>query len=320
MTIDAVSRRSAALDTPAAVHGWWRRLSRDLLERSWRQAPLGIARRLGRPLSDRAYLEIGHLLYFGRWPDFDDPRTFNEHIQAYMLNCRDPLLRVAADKVLCREYITARVGASYLVPMLGCWNRAEDVPLASLPRPYVLKSTAGSGQVLLVRVGDTRPAEDLRRKMRRWLAFDYSTHHREWAYAGLPRRMMAETMLLDADNQPPPDIKAYVIGGAVRFLQVDRGRFTTHHTRNLYGPRWEVLPARLTLDRHQPDPEPPCLYEMRTVAEELARPFEFLRVDFYVMGSRLYIGELTNYPGAGFERFMPSAYADIMGAYWKRDP
>jgi len=318
VTMEALSGRTAAWPNFGALIAHGRRLCLQLAHRSWRQAPISLARLLVRPLPDRTYLALGHLCYFGTWPNYAEPHTFNEHIQEYMLRCRDPLLRVAADKIMCREYITARVGAMYLVPLLGVWDSAEAVPLDTLPLPFVLKPSAASGLVLMLRAGDTRHPADVRRILRGWLRRDYSRLHREWCYAGLPRRIVGETMLIDeTSNCVPADYKAYVIGGAVRFFQVDRGRFT-HHTRNIYGPKWETLPARWTLQKHAPDPTPPQLAEMTAVAEELARPFEFLRIDYYIVDGKLYIGELTNYPGAGFEKFIPSTYADVIGAFWKR--
>jgi hypothetical protein len=115
----------------------------------------------------------------------------------------------------------------------------------------------------------------------------------------------------------PPDHKVYVIGGAVRFIQVDRGRFG-RHTRNLYDTDWRRLPVRLTLDNHAPDPRPPELDRMIALALKLAAPFEFLRVDLYLCEGRLIVGELTSYPGAGFERFIPSDFALELGAHWTR--
>lgn len=105
--------------------------------RNLRRPDLWIARRIGRSLSDRHYLAWGHLFYFGHWPDYDRPRSLNEHIQAYMLRCRSPLLHLAADKLATREHVAATLGAQYLVPLIGQWDRAEDVPLETLPRPCV---------------------------------------------------------------------------------------------------------------------------------------------------------------------------------------
>jgi hypothetical protein len=74
----------------------------------------------------------------------------------------------------------------------------------------------------------------------------------------------------------------------------------------------------LTLDNHAPDPRPAELDAMIALALKLAAPFEFLRVDLYLCEGRLIVGELTSYPGAGFERFMPSDFALELGAHWTR--
>lgn len=292
---------------------------RDFLTRKpLRDVAIGTARLLARPLPDRAYLTLGHLLYLGRWPNLAEPRTFNEHIHEYMLRCRDPLLRVAADKIQCRQYLIERGLGNHLVPLLGLWDTVDAVPLASLARPCVLKPTAASGQVLVLRPGDDRSPRELRSILRDWVRRDYSRLHREWAYAGLPRRIIGEVMLVDpGGDSAPTDCKAYVIGGAVRYFHVDRGRFG-RPTRNLYAPDWTLIPARWSLENHPPDPCPPRLEEMIALAEEVARPFEFLRVDFYCVDGKIYIGELTNYPGGGFDKFIPGGYSDTMGAYWKR--
>ena len=308
---NATPERAHRRPLRGALRAWHRRL----FERDWRQVPASIARLLLRPFPDRVYLRLGYRAFFGVWPDYRSPRSFNEHIHVYMLSCRNPMLRIPADKAQSREYIARTVGAHLLVPLLGVWDCADDVPLDTLPRPYVLKPTAASGLVHFVREHDTTDPDELRAIMRRWIRRDYSLLHREWCYQGLPRRLMAETLLQGEGGALPADYKAYVIGGKVRFLQVDRGRFN-HHTRNVYDADWQPLPARWSLHKHTDDPRPACLAQMIDVAERLARPFDFLRIDYYIVDGRLYVGELTNYPGAGFERFIPAEYSLHIGAFW----
>lgn len=280
-----------------------------------RRPDLALARRLGRRLSDRQYLALGHLAYFGRWPDYDQPRSFNEQVQAYMLRCRSPWLKLAADKLATREYVARTLGEEFLVALIGVWDDADDVPLMTLPRPSVVKTSVGSGQLGFLRVGVYTDLVELRQNLRRWLAADYGEQSREWAYRGLRNRVFAEAMLTGENGELPADHKVYIVGGRVRFIQVDRGRFG-RHTRNLYDADWNLLPARLTLRRHAPDPRPPRLADMLAHSLTLAAPYECLRVDWYAQGERLYVGELTNYPGAGFERFIPQAFALEMGRDW----
>jgi len=281
-------------------------------ERQWHVAAL---RLLARPLSDGMYLRIAHWLYYRRWPDYNHPRTLQEHIQAYMLRCRDPALVMLADKVAVRDYIDRRLGPGYTVPLLGVWHDAADVPLASLPYPLVLKPSHLSGRVMLLAAHRDSDAPRVRERLRGWLQRDHSRGNREWFYAQVPKRVIAEPLLQDDSGAVPSDVKAYVIGGRVRYFQIDGGRFT-RPTRNLYGPDWQLLPARTSLPRHRPEPPPLALPRLIEIAEQVAAPFEFMRVDFYVIGERVLIGELTNSPGAGFGHYYPPQFGEELAAHW----
>ena len=57
-----------------------------------RQWHVSLLRLLARPLPDSVYLRVAHWMYYRRWPDYQNPRTLQEHIQAYVLRTRDPAL------------------------------------------------------------------------------------------------------------------------------------------------------------------------------------------------------------------------------------
>jgi len=276
-----------------------------------------LARLLGRWLPDRVYLQLGHLFFFGFWPNFERPRALSENIMAYILRCRDPMLKIAADKVRTRQYVAERIGQKYLVPLYGVWERADDVPLTTLARPCVLKPTAASGLVTFLRPGVEVDLDNVRETLRDWLRCDYSRYHREWSYQGIRQRIIVEKMLLGPDGDAPPDYKLWVIGKKVRMITVDRNRFT-QRTRNVYRANWEQVDARqYPCENHPTDPRPVQLDQMIDIAEYLAAPFEFLRVDCYLAGDdSLYVGEFTSSPGAGYERFEPASIAYEMGSYW----
>jgi teichuronopeptide biosynthesis TupA-like protein len=280
---------------------------------------VALLRALARPLSDRAYLHLAHWMYYRRWPDYAHPRTMQEHIQAYLLRCRDPALVTLADKVAMRDHVARTLGPGHTVPLLGVWRHEDEVPLAHLPYPLVLKPSHLSGRVELL--AKHEPAEEarLRKLLRGWLRRDHSRSNREWFYAQIPPRVIAEPLLQDAAGGVPADVKAYVIGGRVRYFQVDAGRFA-RPTRNLYSPDWHLLPVRTTLPRRPSEPPPHDLPSLVEIAERLAAPFEFLRVDFYVLGERFLIGELTHSPGAGFGRFYPPQFGEDLAAFWVSQP
>lgn len=59
--------------------------------------------------------------------------------------------------------------------------------------------------------------------------------------------------------------------------------------------------------------KPSCYDEMCKIAKVLAEPFPHCRVDFFVLGDRFYIGELTFFNGAGFDVISPYEYNLKMG-------
>ena len=52
---------------------------------------------------------------------------------------------------------------------------------------------------------------------------------------------------------------------------------------------------------------------MITIAEKLAKPFIFVRVDLYVIQNKIYFGELTFHPDSGFTIFSNKKYDYELG-------
>ena len=59
---------------------------------------------------------------------------------------------------------------------------------------------------------------------------------------------------------------------------------------------------------------------MIRLAEKLAEDFDFIRVDMYNIDGRLYVGELTCYPGGGQIRWIPREYDYWLGSMWRLGP
>lgn len=50
------------------------------------------------------------------------------------------------------------------------------------------------------------------------------------------------------------------------------------------------------------------------LAEKLANPFKYVRVDFYFVNNQIYFGEMTFYPHAGVKMLLqPREYDLILG-------
>jgi hypothetical protein len=138
----------------------------------------------------------------------------------------------------------------------------------------------------------------------------------EWAYGLVPRRILVEELLTGPDGSPPDDYKLFVFNGQCRFVQFDANRFV-RHAQAFFDRDWRQLHFHTGCPPAEPVPSRPAhLAEMIEVAERIGRDTDMVRVDFYLVGDRIVVGELTSYPGAGTTRFCPPSYDAEFGRYW----
>ena len=270
---------------------------------------------ISRVMPAQTFLVLRHWLRFRRLPALRPPQSFNEHILSLMLSRKDAALRrVFADKLATRDYVAARLGAGWLPELFAVHDRAEAIDFSALPERYVMKASHGSGMTRLVPGAGGEDARSLRALARQWLATDFYWHGKEYVYRGLPRRVLFEELLFDADKgRPPDDLKIYMFGGRPGLVHVDVDRFGTYR-RALYTPDWQRVPAVITYPDYEGEvPRPANLEAMLEAARVLAGDLDFLRVDLYDLGSRIVVGELTNFPGAGNMLFSPPAFDRELG-------
>lgn len=268
---------------------------------------------------DRATLRRWHAEFHGQPPPCGPPRSFTQRMLHRLLHERDPRLRILNDKLGMRRFAAARLGGeAALVPVLGAWDSAAAIPWDDLPRQLVLKVAHGSGMVLHTL---DRPALDRAPTLAmldHWLAQDYHATHREWGYRGIPRRILAEPVLLDADGGNPAEYKVQCFGGVPRLVRIVTGGFGRPVTEAQYDlADGRFLPFAMTRPMNRATPLPPDIPTGAAMAAALSAGFAQLRVDLYRLGpGRWVLGELTPYDSAGRVRFDPPAWDAWLGALW----
>ena len=238
--------------------------------------------------------------------DLDNPKTFNEKIQWLKLNYRDPLMTKCADKVGVREYVKEKIGEEYLVPIIGIYNSVDEIDFDSLPNQFVAKVNWGSGQNIIVKDKSKLDVEDAKNKLSEWMKPESNHYYMglEWAYKDIEPKIIIEEYLeqLDGDLY---DYKFYNFNNAVEFVLIVSDRFNNKYC-DFYDTIFNRLPFRWTSN---PSPKgikyPDKFEKMIFLSKKLSEKFPFVRVDFYDTGEKLYIGELTFYPGNGTDQFEP---------------
>jgi hypothetical protein len=263
-------------------------------------------------LPDPVFYQYRYFIIHRRFCNFRHPRSFSEKIFHRMRHPR-PFFTRLADKLAARSYIAERVGERYLVPLYHACERVCPETFERLPNTFVMKSNHSAGQVYVVHDKRQEDLVALAEMANGWLQGGVTVRKREKHYRAIPPRILFEKALLDNGN-PPDDYKFNVFnpgGGRAPFvfIQYMRGRFV-YLTQDLFLADWSPAPFKLRNQKCNgaPSPRPPQLEEMLKLATCLAEPLGYLRVDFYLHEGRIYIGELTLTPGAGYYVFAPGEW------------
>lgn len=288
------------------------RLWRGLRWRALRQASRSAA---FRDWYDRRFFRRRIIDQCGYVPDLDRPRTHNERTAHRNLTARDPLLQLTADKVAVRPWVEARIGAQHLIPLLGVWRRASDIDWAALPDRFAIKASHGSGWTAIVMDRAATDLSELAGRLDHWLAQDYYDGSRERCYRGMPRRIMAETLLLGPDGLVAADLKVWCMGGRPRLVSVHLDRFGDHR-RNVYDPDLRLLPLRSSYPNDPSHVLPAEAPDVLRLAAILAQPFPFARIDFYVTEGAVWFGEVTHLPDGAAQQFNPPEWDQRLGDMW----
>jgi hypothetical protein len=244
------------------------------------------------------------------------PKTFNQKLFYKMIYDRQPLLVTFADKLRAREYVRRKVGDDILVNLLLETDRAENIRFDQLPEKFVVKANHGSGYVRIVNQLHDKEF-DLRQTCQKWLSQTYSDWNCEWFYKPISPRILIETFLDTGNGDVPSDYKFFVFNGKAFMIQVDTQRFTDHR-RDLFSRNWERFDVRYVhpnAERKIPKPAP--LAKMLEIAECLGSEVDFVRVDLYEVGGRIFFGELTNIPEGGGGKFTPVEFDAKLGSQWQ---
>ena len=267
------------------------------------------------PIQDKKYLQKKYNSIFDSELNLKYPSTLNEKIQWLKLNQRSNLMTLCADKYAVRKYIKRQIGEEYLIELVFCTTNSKDITAENLPNtPFVIKTNHDSGNVFIVR--DKRKVDwiYIRKQLTISLRNNYYHDSREWQYKNIKPCIIVEELLQDQDENILSDIKFCCINGRVEVIHVDSNK-EVEHLRNNYSRDWQPLELAWPRDKKPGNvtDKPSNLNKLIELAETLAKPFEFVRIDFYVDDEKIYFGEITFHPTSGFGPMEPPKYDEYLG-------
>ena len=141
---------------------------------------------------------------------------------------------------------------------------------------------------------------------------------REWPYKNVKPRIICERFISN-NSEIPEDYKVMCFHGKAKLIQVHINRFRNNHVCDNYDINWnktniskenDGLPnSDITI------PKPVFLEEMISLSEHLSKGMYHARIDWYIVGDKLYFGEITFYSGSGFSQYDNEEDNLMLGSY-----
>lgn len=267
-------------------------------------------------MSDEAYLRVAYRLNIGKKLNLDNPKGYNEKLQWMKLYDHRPIYAQMVDKYEAKKYVMSLIGAEYIIPTLGVWDRFEDIDFTGLPKQFVLKCTHDSGGLVICHDKNTFDIDAAKRKIERSLRRNYYWQGREWPYKNLKPRIIAEKYMEDSVTHDLRDYKFFAFNGKVKALFIATERQTIgedtkfdffdehfNHMDLIHGHQnASVLPSK-----------PYNFDKMKELASILSKGYPHLRVDFYEVDRKIYFGELTLFHHGGLVPFIPAKWDAVFG-------
>lgn len=268
---------------------------------------------LGALLDEKKKIEILKEVFYrkhGYELSLDDPKSYNEKIMWLKLFNQDPLITKCCDKYAVKDYVRTTIGEKYVVPTLAVWENPEDIDFDKLPEQLVLKVNWSSGYNIIVKDKSTLDREGTIKKLKQWMAPDRNSYYQffNWGYKHMKPVVYAEKYLEQIDGQVY-DYKFFVCNGKFEFMLVAVDRQSGNLTFDFFDKNLNYIPVTQGRPNNEVLPQlPKNIQKMIELAEVLAKPFPFVRVDFYEVGDDIFLGEMTFYPGGGLLPFEPKEY------------
>lgn len=268
-------------------------------------------------IDDKAYLKLMYYLIFDKKLNLNNSKTFNEKLQWLKLYDRNPLYTKLVDKYEVRKYIAQTIGEEYLIPLIGVWDKFDDIDFSTLPNQFVLKCTHDSGGLVICKNKSKLDIEVARKKINKCLRRNYYYSGREWPYKDVKPRIVCEKYMVDESGVELKDYKFFCFDGEPKalFVATDRGIDTRF---DYFDMDFNHLPFM----QHYKNgvkkiTKPKGFDKMVELAKKLSGSIPHVRVDFYDINGKVYFGELTFYHFSGFEKFEPEEYDEIFGKWIK---
>ena len=256
-------------------------------------------------LNDKLFLKLLYRERMGKKLNLKNPQTFNEKLQWLKLYDRKDIYTTMVDKYEAKKYVANIIGEEYVIPTLGIYDNFEDIDFDKLPNKFVIKTTHDSNSICICNDKKKFDIEKTRKKINEALKVKYYYLGREWPYKNVKPRIIIEKYMEDKETKELRDYKIYSFNGKCDYVMACFDRFINKPKFFYFDKNWKIKKEFSKDGLKYGDivtiKKPVNLDKMFKFAKILSKNIPFVRVDFYEVDGKLFFGELTFFPSAGFD-------------------
>lgn len=266
---------------------------------------------------------ILHYDYCKRQIDWDNPKDLNEKINWLKFNSDTSLWSELSDKYAVRQYIEKVGLGDMLVKLYGVWDTVKDIDFEELPQSFVLKSTNGSGTVLVVQDKNELNLIEVREMLNKWLTESFGILTAEPHYFPIKPRIIAEELLINDKRDVSSsliDYKFWCFHGEPYSVwscsnrKIGAETYVASHDLN-----WNIYPEHSVFVDHYRKcenniPKPKSLDKMIEACKLITNNLPQVRLDFYEVNDIPYFGEMTFTSSGGYMDFYTHEYLLELGS------
>lgn len=268
-------------------------------------------------------VRVRYYLRFHKRINLDNPRNLNEKIQYLSLRTDTGVWTRLSDKYLVRDYVKECGLEDILVPLIGKWDSADDIDFKALPSCFILKTTHGSGDSIIVKDKSCCNVAEIRSSIRKTLKETYGLSEGNPHYSKIKPAVVAEELLENDEvsarySTSLIDYKIWCFNGKAYYIWTCTNRTKNGTMVMTYDADWYAHPEYSVFTRHYMRGEtiskPEGLDRMLHIAEILAKPFPVVRVDLYNLQGKIYFGEMTFTSLGGLMDFYSDDFLNYTGS------
>lgn len=259
------------------------------------------------------YLKMVFKIKTGQKLNLKNPTTFCDKQNWLKMNNIHPEYTQLVDKVEVRKYVNEKMGKDMFFPLLGVWDKYDDIDFDKLPDKFVMKCNHDSASVTVV----TDKSKMNHAKLKTFYdgRIGLNPYHigREYPYKGVSPKILVEKYMTPEGEDDIKDYKFFCFNGKpeILFIATDRSidckfdfydmDFNHLDIENIHPQSGKVIE------------KPQCFEEMKEIVSKLSEGMQFVRIDLYEISGKVYFGEFTFFHGGGFWPMHPDYWETKLG-------